>query len=425
MESSKKEIVIKKADDHWAFLEHIEAPMWVDLTLEAKSCGEDINDAWFNTSHLFHQWSSKQLKCKFSHPGDEVMTSEVDFQGPPSPELPSSVSRSRGKHYKSKKWRGDSLDVLLDKQQAARGLSRKFFQADSCGGREVKPKSNVIKSKGVSSAKPRLRFERKASGNASSNRTNPVSTRRNATISLSSGDNSTSKSDTRSTITSANAYQQPKYMEVSGQPCHLKSESLSSRGINLRKSCVTTKIGSRIEIDENSRQSRGRKSSSGKSSVGSSSNPSSVVKLASKQMEFSSQPCHLKRESLSYRGINLRKSCIPTKIGSRIETDSNSRQSRGRKSSSGKSSVGSSSDPGSEVELASKQRIDITAKNRCKPPNVFRGSTVLVEGAKSDRRREINLAKPVYHRAAKPMGKENDQREAKNQTNLGRRIYLR
>nr|KYP34911.1 hypothetical protein KK1_044074 [Cajanus cajan] len=128
MEASKKKgiAIKKKTIDHWAFLEHIEAPMWVDLILEAKSGGVDTgDDDWFNTSHPFHQMSARELKSKFSQTGEEMLTSGVDLQGVNSPELPSSVSRSRGKHYNSKKWEGVDLNNLLDKQKGMRLLSGK------------------------------------------------------------------------------------------------------------------------------------------------------------------------------------------------------------------------------------------------------------------------------------------------------------
>nr|GMD49081.1 Hyphal wall protein [Ipomoea batatas] len=38
--------------DHWEFLDEIDAPMWVDLSVESKSMYADKDDEWFHTSHL-------------------------------------------------------------------------------------------------------------------------------------------------------------------------------------------------------------------------------------------------------------------------------------------------------------------------------------------------------------------------------------
>ncbi|XP_054789533.1 uncharacterized protein LOC129295076 isoform X1 [Prosopis cineraria] len=270
METSKKEIVIKRADDHWAFLEHIEAPMWADLTLEAKSGGEDINDDWFSESHLFHQWSSHQLKSKFSKSGEEIVASELDSQGPPSPEHPSSVSRSRGKHYGSMKW-GINLDVLFDKQLPAMGFSRRCFQKVSGFGPEVKSKAYEIKSKGTSSAKLGLVSECNASRKTLSNCTKSMATRRSLVNRPGSMENKTGGSNSRSTVTSEYTQRQENLTEVSSKPYGQKSQLSFRNSTSVRKSCAVEKA-SRVDINGDSKKSRARKSSHGKSSVGSCSN---------------------------------------------------------------------------------------------------------------------------------------------------------
>lgn len=275
------------------------------------------------------------------------MTSELDSQGLPSPELPSSVSRSRGKHYKSKMWGGNNLDNLFNKQLPTRGLSRRCFQAGSSFGPEVKPKSNVIMSKGMSSAKLGLASGRKAGENAISNCTKPMATGtgRSPVISSSSMDNKTGGSNSRSTITSEYTQQQQKFMEVSSQPYDQKSQP-SFRNTSLRKSCVVKKV-SGVVFGSDSRQSRGRKSSSGKSSVGSCSNPRYEVKFASKQ--------------------------------------------RRKKISDGK-------------DVATE---NLAARIRCKPSNISGKSTVQVEGVKLSNSKEstINFAKRACQKAAKPLVK--------------------
>ncbi|XP_010922009.1 uncharacterized protein [Elaeis guineensis] len=109
--------------DHWAFLEEIEAPMWVDLTLEAQLIGQDMDDAWFQTSHPVHQMSSRHLKSSFPC----CVHEQEDSPKLPchSPKLPDSVSRSRGKHYKSRKWEGNKNGFLVDKPHPVRKLGGK------------------------------------------------------------------------------------------------------------------------------------------------------------------------------------------------------------------------------------------------------------------------------------------------------------
>ncbi|XP_020206702.1 uncharacterized protein LOC109791764 [Cajanus cajan] len=367
MEASKKKgiAIKKKTIDHWAFLEHIEAPMWVDLILEAKSGGVDTgDDDWFNTSHPFHQMSARELKSKFSQTGEEMLTSGVDLQGVNSPELPSSVSRSRGKHYNSKKWEGVDLNNLLDKQK---GMSRRGFQQGSGFGLEVKPKSklDVNRPKGLLSGKSGLVFERNARGKTEfmASCSNSVS---------SSSDQKTSRSTTRSTITSDITQ---KYREVSSQPCDQKISSLVMR-VTRGKSCVTRKV--------------------------------SGIQPQKKCLEVSSQPCDQKSRSSSI--ISTRRSYILGKA-SNVEIDSDGMQSRGRKSSTGKSSVGSCSNPGYEVKFVSRQQrekitdekgevaMNLAVNNRSKPGEISKTS------AKFGNRKESNITfgKPAYHRTAKSL----------------------
>ncbi|KAL5147701.1 hypothetical protein HKD37_06G017315 [Glycine soja] len=454
METSKKKAVtMKKSFDPWAFLEHIEAPMWVDLTLEVKSgCVDTGDDEWFNTSHPFHQMSARELKSRFSH-GEEILTSGVD-----SPELPSSVSRSRGKHYNNKKWEGIDLNSLLDKQK---GLSRRGFQQGSSFGQEVKPKpnSNVNKPKG---GKLGLAFERKSRGKTDSmvNCSNPPSS--------SSSNHKCEGSTARSTITSENTQ---KYREVSSKPFDQKRSS-SIRRVSLGKSCVTRKVSSILpqkeclEVSSQPCDQKSRSSSvisvrrsyvSGKASkveIGGDSTARSMITSENtrKYREVSSKPCA--QQSSSVGRVSLGKSCVTRKVSSiqpqkkclevssqpcdqksrsssvisvrrsyvlgeasKVESGGDSIRSRGRKSSSGKSSVGSCSNPGYEVKFVSRQQrekitddkgevtMNLAVKNRCKPGERSKTSTISVEEAKSGNRKRnsINFAKPAYHRIAKSL----------------------
>lgn len=394
----------------------------------------------------FHQWSARELKSKFSHPGEEIVTSSVDLQGLTSPKLPSSVSRSRGKDYNSKKWEGTNLSILLDKQQ---GLSGRCLQQGSRFAQEVKPKSKSIagRPKGLLSTKLGLpytgRGKTKSIASCSSNL-----------------DDKSGQSSTRSTITSENTLQ--KHKEVTRQPCDKKSGSLSvmsslgnrcvtkkastfqrqqcmgvssqpfdqksrssSVSVSLRKSYVTA---SRVEVGVDSMLSRSRKSSSGKSSVGSCSNPGYGAKIVPKQRSEKIRDGkdvnamdHADKKgrnpgsgSSTVSSVSIRKSYV-TEKASKVEMGVDSMQSRGRKSSSGKSSVGSCSNSGFEAMFASKQQgeeitdekdlMNPAEKNRCNPGNKSKASVVLIERANFGNRKggNIDYAKPAYHRTAKSL----------------------
>ncbi|PPR96263.1 hypothetical protein GOBAR_AA24414 [Gossypium barbadense] len=54
-------MALKNQKDHWAFLEEIEAPMWVDLISETNFSSQDIDDKWFQTSHANSQTHRSKL----------------------------------------------------------------------------------------------------------------------------------------------------------------------------------------------------------------------------------------------------------------------------------------------------------------------------------------------------------------------------
>lgn len=260
------------------------------------------------------------------------------------------------------------MNSLLDKQK---GLSRRGFQQGSSFGQEVKPKpnSNVNKPKG---GKLGLAFERKSRGKTDSmvNCSNPPSS--------SSSNHKCEGSTARSTITSENTQ---KYREVSSKPFDQKRSS-SIRRVSLGKSCVTRKVSS--------------------------------IQPQKKCLEVSSQPCDQKSRSSSV--ISVRRSYVLGEA-SKVESGGDSMRSRGRKSSSGKSSIGSCSNPGYEVKFVSRQQrekitidkgevtMNLAVKNRCKPSERSKTSTISVEEAKSGNRKRnsINFAKPAYHRTAKSL----------------------
>ncbi|XP_050247368.1 uncharacterized protein LOC126694883 isoform X2 [Quercus robur] len=357
-------MALKKANDHWSFLEEIEAPMWVDLTLEDNSNHQD----------MFHQCSSRQLKSAFSRCGEVIMTSDFDLQGSTSPKLPPSVSRSRGKKYRSKKWRVENREFLLKKPHPVKVLSEKSSWVDSGSSEEIKPKSGLINSKGNSRSKSSLVCESGLTGNAILSCSKPVFTCGNPASRSCSIGNKASNSNTSSTITSQSSLQQ---------------EQSCSKGNKASKSNTTSTITSQ-----------------------------SSQQQEQKHMEVSTQSFS-QSGFLSELRISLRKSCV-TRQASRVEMNNDKCMSRGRKSSSGgKSSVGSSSNPCYEVKCSTftsrcpkeitpdsrnATRMTTAAKNKMKTLSISKESTIKIEEGSSNSRRgtRISVVKPTRQEAAKP-----------------------
>ncbi|XP_050370133.1 uncharacterized protein LOC126788202 isoform X2 [Argentina anserina] len=251
--------------------------MWVDLTSEVNSNKQDRDDVWFYTSHLFHQCSSRELKIAFSHSGEEGTGLNFDLLGQSSPKLPSSVSRSRGKHYVSKKWRGDSQAILIDKRHPVNALSGTSSCVTSESGNNVKTKPSYALLRGTSRSKTSWVCNSSSTGNGLPSCSQPISFCGDSTSALNSMVKKADESTTASTITQESDQQQQQNMGKSSNPLSQARERLSFIKTSMRKSFVTRKT-SRVEINGDRRQSRGCNSSSGKSSVGSSSNPCYDVK---------------------------------------------------------------------------------------------------------------------------------------------------
>ncbi|KAJ6728010.1 hypothetical protein OIU74_006125 [Salix koriyanagi] len=225
-------VLINNANDHWAFLEEIEAPMWVDFTVEEKSNYQDVDDKWFHTSHPFHQCTSRQLKAAFAH---------------------SSERESRRKHYASKKGGGGDCDLSLNKKHPV-----KVFNGTS------RSKLSMVSGKSITGKAKEIDFKAKSGQGGSGS-------------SLNSGMVMVSDSNT-STATFASDHQaRHGNLEVLSRGLDHTSGLLSAVRNGLRKSFVTRKA-SRVEINDENKQLRDRKSSSSKSSVGSSLNPGYDVK---------------------------------------------------------------------------------------------------------------------------------------------------
>lgn len=213
----------------------------------------------------FHQCSSRELKIAFSHSGEEGTGLNFDLLGPSSPKLPSSVSRSRGKHYVSKKWRGDNQVMPIDKRHPVNALSGTSSCVTSESGNDMKTKPSYVHLKGTSRSKSSWVSK-------SSSIRNSIPSCADSTSTLTSTDKKVDESNTASTITHDIDQQQRPNMRNSSNPLSQASGLLSLIKTGMRKSCVSRQA-SRVEITGDTRQSRGRNSSSGKSSVGSSSNP--------------------------------------------------------------------------------------------------------------------------------------------------------
>ncbi|KAJ8629088.1 hypothetical protein MRB53_022411 [Persea americana] len=260
-------------DDHWAFLEEIEAPMWVDLTLEAQSMDKDIEDAWFQTSHPFHQSSSHELISMFSLSSEGKMKSP-DFHCP-YPKLPSSVLRSRGKHYRSRKWkRGDHEVISLDKQHPIRILGGKKSPVSGSDAPHGNSTTSTLTSKSST----------KVTTN-SGDQTSSMDSKERRTAECHSGSTITSKSSIRPKTSSRDPKTTSNYNvdmadesdwhptipETSRRTFGEINLFLSVMRISLTKSCVT-RHASRVEVKDGALLTD-RKSSLSKSSIGSSDSP--------------------------------------------------------------------------------------------------------------------------------------------------------
>lgn len=431
-------MVSKKSNDHWsAFLEEIEAPMWVDLTTETKLTNQDINDEWFNISHPFHQCSSRQLKSQFSYFGEGNAKSEFDIQGQSSPKLLSSVSRSRGKHYRNKEWGRDNHILLSNKQHPVNSLSGKIFQAGSGSSQETKLKSSCGNLRGVPSSKTSLGCENILSGKTSREGSgSSYGIKAKSSFGILNGVSSSKRSlgcesrlSGKSSWAGSGASQKIKpklsYGNFRGDP----NSKTSLGSLSEKSSCAESGCSQEIKPKSSYGKLKGVPSSktsfgslSGKTSSGGSaikageSNASTITSESNQQqqrkaMDVSGHTSGL----LSAMRISLRKSCV-TRPASRVEIN-DGRPTNGRKSSSSKSSVGSSSNPGLDI-LTGRQNKDETpdsrnverlfqaAKNRVKVSIVSKATSIRNASRTSDCRMggKSIAAKCVQQQAAKSKG---------------------
>lgn len=214
------------------------------------------------------------MKAAFADSDHGNLSSDFEIQRQPSPKIPSSVSRSRGKHYKSKKSRGKD-DHFSTQEHPVKALHGGSFYGKSGPRKEIKHKSSFINAKQTSEVNrvsvPKHAFTGKVNENG------PRATSSHRGSENSSLTDKTGESNV-STITSESSQQsQKKITEVSSLGLGNTSRLLSTMRLSLRKSCVTRQA-SRVEINKDKFLSGDGKSSSGKSSVGSSHTTSYDVK---------------------------------------------------------------------------------------------------------------------------------------------------
>ncbi|MCL7036309.1 hypothetical protein MKW94_001786 [Papaver nudicaule] len=318
--------------DHWRFLEEIDAPMWVDLKLESKSMYKDIDDAWFQTTHPFHQCSSRKLISEFSALEEEQAASNADLLGSSSnPDLPPSVSKSRGKNYKSKEWKGNDQAKFVDKQHPIKVLNRKNKRVVPGVSHDMKAKTSFPNSRHTTSlkadAKPGPLQTKSSSGYskcASILTTNTISestgskklditqiktsfrasesksTVKACSVGETTSDstqapNSSSSSNSNSGIMAQSSQSRPFSDVRSSELFGRTSDFFSAVKISLRRSIVTRQA-SRVKVKD------GREipySSSSKSSVGSSSGSNSDhkdIKRAADNSKITTMASHPTKE---------------------------------------------------------------------------------------------------------------------------------
>lgn len=216
----------------------------------------------------FHQRSASQLKYAFSHPGKTNMSFGIDLCGPSSPKLPPSVSRSRGKHYVSKKWRADKQESSLDKAKPVKFEKGKYPCVNLGFGDKNKLKSRDLYLKRTSSSKSSLVCNSNLSKDTIPKCAHHVSADGPCSVA-----NKACESNTTSTITSEDGKQQEQNsMEVSDQAFGYKRGLFSVMRIYAQKSSVQRQTSRKV-VDKEKKKSGDHNSASSNSSVGSSSNP--------------------------------------------------------------------------------------------------------------------------------------------------------
>ncbi|CAO2836040.1 unnamed protein product [Amaranthus hypochondriacus] len=329
--------------DHWAFLEEFEAPMWADLSLESTLASEDNDDAWFHTSHTFHYNSARRLRSAFAHldVGNDIFN--FNLQGPCSPHLPSSVSKSRGNDYRIRDRTSSCRQISFSEGHPINDLGGRFSSINTVSSQEAKPTvnhgnhskaSNSITSEVVDSVRSvALKFE------SASTSTRTVSWHQDLKDSeeLKDACNRTGDEDSQfaqpsrvstSTLKTLGWQQNSKVSRESKDSYALTGGLLNSLRTNLRKSHAM-RPALRIEVSDDT-EAKNHKISSGKSSVSSSCTGPVTIGKGSAAVSIG---LSCKKKSGAHKSCNLK---------SNLNFSSTGYDTKSRKSSTGKSSVGSS-----------------------------------------------------------------------------------
>ncbi|KAK9077522.1 hypothetical protein SSX86_005859 [Deinandra increscens subsp. villosa] len=279
--------------DHWKFLEEIEAPMWADLSV-CDLTDDSTDDPWFNISHEFHQCSSSQLISNVFHP-----TNSKSIKEPSSPKLPASVSKSRGKNYKTKQWEPTKCKAIPNKQHPIKTLTKKS-STSTRSDNKVKPICRTRKLK---------EEEIKACSSSGSN-TSDLADNTGPKSSSSSITKQEQENSSRSTLThDQSEHQENKCFEVSFQTSSQSSKLLASLRMSLRRS-YATRPATRMVVANGGRCSDG---SSNNPSVGHPSSKKYIPGDAQNKLKTQKAPA-LNVGSLSHRqGNKVLASIVTTK----------------------------------------------------------------------------------------------------------------
>ncbi|GAB2284578.1 hypothetical protein Dimus_019034 [Dionaea muscipula] len=386
--------------DHWAFLEEIEAPMWVDLIEESKLVTEnnsDDDDEWFKTSHLFHQCSARKLRSAFSHPVEGNDKFDFNLRGISSPKLPSSVSKSRGKDYRIS-IKGKDVNHPV-KHLGSR--SPGFGAAGLSEERDTKRK--------CADKVDRIIRASSRTGKISDSSCNGTASASSNEVSISTHAREQPSDSLASVVTTEYDWQRRNIQRLeTSKPVFGHTSSLvSALRINLRKSYATRQA---LRVEKSEDGEKGKKSpTSNKSSTVFSSNSGDEARnmvvvpkgnrqrnkshgLAERRSSSSGKPSVC---SYSKPAANRYKSIIP--VVKQNEHTSSARESKGCKSSSAKSSVGSLSKNGFKMKITvpeanlRKDRAD-DGNNRAKNVLVTGGGGNILKPSKTSDFQTRNVA---------------------------------
>nr|GEW91082.1 IQ motif, EF-hand binding site, P-loop containing nucleoside triphosphate hydrolase [Tanacetum cinerariifolium] len=370
MESKPKQTTASSAfknDDHWGFLDEIEAPMWADLSL-CDLANDDNDDSWFDTCHEFHQRASSHLISKVFH-----TKNSINIQEPPSPKLPASVSKSRGKSYKVKNWGQKKGKTVSNQQGPVKNLTKK--SAGSKGSsNKAKPVSNTAKSRENGGPKPCSSSE---SGLTDNSRPKLLKSRSTSLVSGVS-DNSRpklTKSRSSSLTSGVTENSRPKLSKSGSSSLATDVTDISRPKLSKLRS---NSLASGDTGDSMAKLAKSRSSSLASGLTDSSSMSNLTSDHGEPQVKKSMEVACQTSEFLSLLRLNVRKSCA-TRPAARVVASSGTR-SEDSKSSLGKSSVDSPLDQGSSDKKVvagdgiSVMRVSQPPKNKTKAANVTKAT---------------------------------------------------